>query len=578
MSLISQLKLKGAVEECSPSNDQFISSFFLLPKPDGSLKFILNLKDLNEFIQTEHFKLEDYRTAVSLVYQFTCLPFGPCTAPQVFTKLMKPVVSYLRRLGYSSALYLDDFLLFGDTYQDCEVNLKTTKELLESLGFIINLKKSHLNPEQRCKFLGFIYNSKSMTLELPSEKRSHIHKQLEIFSKLLQCRIRVFAQFLGSIVACCPAIKYSWVYTKDLERQRFLALRENGENYDVLMTVRFNPSDLKWWQSSILSGNNSIKGLVFRSAIFSDASKSGWGAVCNNQKDSGFWSMSERKLHINFLELKAAFFGLKSLAKNFRNGEILLRIDNTTAVSYINRMGGVQYKDLNKISKEIWQWCEERNISIFASYISSKDNFEADAESRQLEPETEFERSIPAFNKIVKTSRKPEIDLFASRTNSKCIRYISWKRDPGSEAIDAFTLDWTLESSSALENPYPGGRMVIREAFLRGGAPEKSLEVMTGSLSSSSIKAYDVALKKWWRFSAARSIELFNPPIGDLLAFLTIEFDKGLSHSSRNATRSAISLIVDSEIAKDPRVKRFLKGCPVCDLQDHVMRAPGIER
>ncbi len=34
-------------------------------------------------------------------YKFTCLPFGLSCAPRVFTKIMKPVVSYLRSRGVS---------------------------------------------------------------------------------------------------------------------------------------------------------------------------------------------------------------------------------------------------------------------------------------------------------------------------------------------------------------------------------------------------------------------------------------------------------------------------------------------
>lgn len=36
----------------------------------------------------------------------------------------------------------------------------------------------------------------------------------------------------------------------------------------------------------------------------------------------------------------------------------------------------------------------------------------------------------------------PDIDIFASKDNYHCPRYVSWFRDPGAEAIDAFTLDW----------------------------------------------------------------------------------------------------------------------------------------
>lgn len=39
--------------------------------------------------------------------------------------------------------------------------------------------------------------------------------------------------------------------------------------------------------------------------------------------------------------------------------------------------------------------------------------------------------------------RLPEIDLFASRNNSKCKTFVSWRRDPDAFAVDAFTLSWT---------------------------------------------------------------------------------------------------------------------------------------
>ena len=103
-------------------------------------------------------------------------------------------------------------------------------------------------------------------------------------------------------------------------------------------------------------------------------------------------------------------------------------------------MEGTQYKNLNSITREIWQWCEKRNIWIFASYVKSKDNYDADFESRRIEPETEFQLSDAAFNKIIHSFGTPEIDLFASRTNAKCERYVSWKQDPGSEVTDAFTI------------------------------------------------------------------------------------------------------------------------------------------
>ena len=478
VKLIVQLIAKGVIVECRSEKDQFLSNIFIVPKPDKSFRLILNLKHLNEFVETEHFKLEDYRTAMKLLeqdcymstidlrdayyllpideshrkflrfefhgkyYQFTCLPFGLSSAPMVFTKLLKPVVGWLRQLGLCSVLYLDDFLLLGNTSLECASNFNKTHNLLENLGFIINYEKSQVAPVKRCRFLGFILDSSSMTLELPGEKRKAVKKLIQRFRNLSQCRIREFAQFIGTIIACCPAIKYSWVYTKEFERQKFLALTRNNDNYEAIMTLRTNVVDFTWWDTHIMSGIRSISNLEFVMEIYSDASLTGWGAVCKPRRCNGFWNSAEQQHHINFLELKAAYFGLKCLAKDLRNCSILLRIDNTTAISYINRMGGIQFENLNEITKQIWQWCESRDIWIFASYVSSRENVEADTESRRLEPETEYELSKTAFREIVRSLGSPDIDLFASRSNYKCNRYISWKQDPGSEAVDAFTLSW----------------------------------------------------------------------------------------------------------------------------------------
>lgn len=46
------------------------------------------------------------------------------------------------------------------------------------------------------------------------------------------------------------------------------------------------------------------------------------------------------------------------------------------------------------------------------------------------------------YTQIVKQFGNPEIDLFASRINKKCKKFISWKCDPEALAVDAFTVNW----------------------------------------------------------------------------------------------------------------------------------------
>lgn len=137
----------------------------------------------------------------------------------------------------------------------------------------------------------------------------------------------------------------------------------------------------------------------------------------------GFGTAPEQKLHINHLKLIAVFYALKYFVANCRQCEILLRVDNTTALAYINRMGGIQYTTLNRLARNIWQWCEEKEIWIVASYIPSQENTDADRESRRTNIDTEWELVNFAFKKIVDRWGHPEINLFASRNNTKINKF-----------------------------------------------------------------------------------------------------------------------------------------------------------
>ncbi|XP_060806991.1 uncharacterized protein LOC132903258 isoform X2 [Amyelois transitella] len=283
-----------------------------------------------------------------------------------------------------------------------------------------------------------------MSISISKEKRQNCLKLItELYSKN-SITIRFLAQVIGKLISVCPAIKYGLLYTKELERTKFLSLLKNNDNFEskTSLTERCK-DDLRWWSRIIMKSTNNIRKNNYQLEIFSDASRTGWGASCGAKQTGGTWTEQELKLHINSLELLAAFFALKCFASHVTNSNLLLRIDNITAVSYINRYGGIQYPHLHKLSKQIWQWCELRNIHIFATYINTKDNIIADFESRKQLANTEWELNEIYYNKIVSVLRKPTMDLFASRTNAKCECFISWHPDPEAFAIDAFTLCWS---------------------------------------------------------------------------------------------------------------------------------------
>lgn len=330
---IDKLIRCGAIVECEPCEGQFLSSIFLIKKSNGKNRFILNLKSLNKFIYTPHFKLEDYRTAMRLLskdafmcsldlkdayfsisidteyrkylrflwlgklYEFQVLLFGLNIAPYIFTKLMRPVVQYLRNQGLMSVIYLDDMLLFGDSYSACSRNYNLTKELLESLGFTINHDKSVDTPSQTANFLGFSLNSVEYTIGIPDDKRQKIKNELLHFSSIKRCRLRNFAHLIGLLVSICPAVPYGWMYTKRLERTKFLYLKDN-DNYDQFINVPDSlHEDFNWWLRNIDVCNNPIRTGNYQLEIFSDASLTGWGVYCSDMRASGQWSKLELTQH-----------------------------------------------------------------------------------------------------------------------------------------------------------------------------------------------------------------------------------------------------------------------------------------
>ena len=80
-------------------------------------------------------------------FQFAVLPFGLTSAPRVFTEVMVVVAAHLWRSGVPVFPYLDYWLLKVVTH------LQTTVELLYSLGFTVNMPKSHLTPSHTLPFI-----------------------------------------------------------------------------------------------------------------------------------------------------------------------------------------------------------------------------------------------------------------------------------------------------------------------------------------------------------------------------------------------------------------------------------------
>lgn len=82
--------------------------------------------------------------------------------------------------------------------------------------------------------------------------------------------------------------------------------------------------------------------------------------------------------------------------------------------------------------------------SLTIVHLHSKLNVEADKVSREFHDDTEWSLGVRVYRTQTSRWRKSDVDPFASRLNAKLTCYVAWKPDPNANAIDAFTLNWSV--------------------------------------------------------------------------------------------------------------------------------------
>ena len=207
VTCIQSLLSKNAIERVENVKSLgFYSRLFLVPKPHQRWRPVINLSRLNTFLHIEKFKMEtpeSIRTSLipgewvssidlsdaylhipihpnsrkylrfcykSQVFQFTSLPFGLATAPQVFTMNIKEVKLMALSRGLRLHQYLDDWLIRSQSQEEAQVNTQTVLDLAQSLGWIINQEKFELKPTQVFSFVGYKYHLDSACVK-PTQER-----------------------------------------------------------------------------------------------------------------------------------------------------------------------------------------------------------------------------------------------------------------------------------------------------------------------------------------------------------------------------------------------------------------------
>ena len=87
-------------------------------------------------------------------YQCIDMPFGLAPALRLATKMMAPVIRYLRSRGLGLAIYIDDLILLSRSFKESIEHTQLLADTPHKLGFGIHPEKCQVIPSRSAEFLG----------------------------------------------------------------------------------------------------------------------------------------------------------------------------------------------------------------------------------------------------------------------------------------------------------------------------------------------------------------------------------------------------------------------------------------
>ncbi|XP_072166762.1 uncharacterized protein [Diadema setosum] len=497
------------------------------------------------------------------VYQYPALPFGLKTAPCTFTRIVQALAAHLRERGIRIFVYLDDWLVLADSADTLRQHLDITLDLVSKLGFLVNYEKSQLEPTQNPEFLG---PKLDLKLRLAHPFPHRIDKVYLVGGFLLRSshvQAKYWLRFLGLLASLLDTVPDCRRRMRQIQIAFLSQYRPLTDPMTQIIRLTGTLSQaVRWW----MPPNTLQMGKPFTTpapsmTILTDASTMGWGAVLNSVQVQGTWGERDKGQHINVLEMRAIQNALFAFKDRVRRKTVLIKSDNLTVVSYINKQGGTRSKHLCNLTLDILDWCDLVEMNLIASHIPGKDNYVADFLSRGSDLPTEWHLNPSIAKQIFNRFGPPQVDLFASTLNKQLPVYCTKHNDPAALMTDAFTMQWkgflgnpSLQGGSPLSTrdihiPSQGSppKANIMDHF-RGIASQAGLSGRAAELSSSFLRSstratYDSRLQHYFKWWYDKKVDPSTAPVGEIADFLLHLFDKNLAFSTIRGYRSAISAL-----------------------------------
>jgi hypothetical protein len=479
---ISSLLNKGAIQVVPPNlmNQGFYSRYFLVPKKGGSLRPILDLRVLNKHLRKYNFRMltqgalaraikqNDWFTSVDLkdaffhisiypphrkflrfayqgiCYEFTVLPFGLSLSPRSFCLCAEAGLAALRISGLRILTYIDDWLIIAESKEKVLQDTCRVLAHITSLGFRVNVSKSNFTPSQNVIFLGLELDSVSMRARLSQERVRSLMNCLSQFREGAKVQYRTCLRLQGLMASSTQVVPLGLLrmraFMKWVLSLHFSPIRDLCRSVTV---TRACSAALRHWESEDFYARGTPLGAVtMRKVVTTDASLTGWGATQEGRTVNGLWPHRLRSAHINYLELLTIWKALNHFLPRLQGHHVLVRCDNTTAVAYINRQGGMRSSKLHALAYKLLVWSRRVFLSLRATHVPGILNRGADLLSRGNPIYGDWRLHPQIVEMLWMRFGRASVDLFASRENYHCPMFFSLRDMDAPLGIDALAHPW----------------------------------------------------------------------------------------------------------------------------------------
>ena len=239
---------------------------------------------------------------VTKCYEFKVLPFGMCSAPYVFNKVLRQLVKYWRDRGHLTLMYLDDGLGGDTSFESIKSLSDAVRQDIVSSGFTPNDDKSVWQPTQKLVFLGALLDFEEGLILIPERRILKLKSSLVSCLQKDQIVARDLASITGQVISMtCAVENVARLFTRScyaaIERRTSWA-----QPLNVSAEIR---DELSFWLSNI----DTINGRVMSpkssavGVVYSDASDSGFGGYfvqCGVDLVSSVWSEGQMQFQLHF--------------------------------------------------------------------------------------------------------------------------------------------------------------------------------------------------------------------------------------------------------------------------------------